>query len=203
MRMDMAVQDWKKELLSEIVIMRGRELPLITATGLEKIFETCGERTARTAVRRLNDRDTIPNNIVGVMQREISLIEAEKRERDEWKTHSDDAGTSDDCHAMMEFLTEILLWHSLGLVEKNPMGISIPMSIDEYAAAGRPITWSPIVDHWLGGFERAYNEDKVMPGALLDFLMRYNLTLKNARKERKVSPICESRQEFPDKMAFS
>lgn len=205
MKTDMTIQDWKKSILADIVIMRGRELPLITANGLERIFDSCGEQTARAAVRRLRDRDTLPSNIVGVIEREIAVIEAEKREQDEWKIHTDDSGTSEECTALMEFLTELISWHDLGMVKRNPSGTAIPMSIDEYVAANRPATWSPIVDHWLKGFVKAYNEDKEMPGALLNFLMMYNINLKKVKQERmaQVSPACEAPQEFPGKMVFS
>jgi hypothetical protein len=177
--------DWKTNLIAQIVVLRGRELPTIQDEGLRSIFDSSGKSVALQAVKRLSDMPTLPSNIIGAIKREISGIEGEIRERQEWRLKSRDAATSTkECQELMAFLQELSIWHQIGLVERNDNGISIPMSIDEYIYAGRPKTWSPIIDHWLQGFEAAYRLEQEKPGALIDFYKGYTKNLIEERRKR-------------------
>jgi hypothetical protein len=180
---DMATRDWKTELCAKIALMRERELPELVDRGIRDLFAKIGERKSREIIRRLQEQPKIPQNISGMIEKEIATIEAEA-EKNSWKKTVEGAGSSEEFRAMMEFLSELTEWHRQGLVATDPLGSTTPMSIDEWAAFGRPKTWSPIVDHWLAGFEKAYKTDVSMPGYLLHYLLRYNQILRTKRLTR-------------------
>lgn len=98
-----------------------------------------------------------------------------------WKKIDDFLGNKNEIGQIGIFNSELEYWHKNGLVERNENGSTVPMDIDTFIRAGRPQTWSPILDHWLIGFEAAYKADMQQEGKLLDYLIRYNIQLKQKR----------------------
>lgn len=177
--------EWTETLISDIISMRGRELPAITADAIIAFFLKIGEKDSRRIVSRISGFENIPSNILGIIKKEHGNIMAEEREKTSWKErHDEGMGTNSECSALMLFNQELFLWHQLELVERNTEGFSGSVDIDTYIKMERPKTWSPILDHWLYGFETAYFLDMREPGALLNYLLQYNATLKKQREER-------------------
>ena len=127
----------------------------------------------------------LPSNIIGEIKKIGGEIDGEAREATEWKTrHLEGIGNNRECEQISIFNNELILWHKTGLMNKNEIGSKVPMGIDEWIKANRPQTWSPILDHWLNGFEAAYKLDLQSEGALLDYLIRYNTALIQKRKSK-------------------
>lgn len=179
--------NWTESLLSDIVAMRGKEMPSITAEAISSFFAKIGESNSRIIVHRLEGIDNIPSNIMGWIKKEYALMNAADREREEWKIrHNDGLGNNHELIALTDFLTEVTEWHKLGIAESKPIRaiFDIDFYIDACKRGEKPVTWSPIVDHWLVGFSVAYVRDLSEPGFLLDYLLRYNEMLKKQKTER-------------------
>jgi hypothetical protein len=180
--MSLPFTDWLTELLTEIAIMREKELPQIVDAGIRRIFERIGEKKARIVLRRLRDQPKLPTNIIGALEREIAAFEGDERERSWWKSKGENLCADNPVLSeVMKFLTELTLWHRQGLIDRTPDGCVVPMSIDDWRTCGRPKTWSPILDHWMHGYEAAYKTDLSNPGYLLHYLIMYNQALTAKR----------------------
>jgi hypothetical protein len=177
--------DWINNAIDKINLMHGRDYSQSVNEGLEKILEGFGHEKTKAIVQRLKSYDNLPSNIVGLCERIFAEINGDDRERESWEVRKrDNLGTNEECIALMAFNGELFLWHELGLAERNTEFTHAILDIEQWAQAGRPKTWSKILDHWLIGFEKAYILDKAQAGALLDYLMRYNDMLVKTRKER-------------------
>lgn len=198
----MLFHDFITNALSRIVIARGRELPELHANKLAEIFSVIGMVKTKIVADRIEGLSSIPQNIIGEVNKIIADIRAEEQEREAWKAaRRDNLGTDPEHEQIGIFNTELMTWHRSGLVQKNPEGITVPMSVEEYIKAGRPKTWSPIIDHWMQGYEVAYKLDLQTEGALLDYLMRYNRTLQDRRKQLLQERQEETRKKFLEKSA--
>ena len=176
------------DLLSQIAAAKGRDLPALVCSKLNELFDTMGYNTARSIVRQLTLMDSIPNNIIGYIERYWIDIKNEQDKRLEqkegWEAKENCIDT-DEAHWLAEVLNEVNVWHEIGLSKKNQFGCTTPMSIEEYIKNGMPQSWSPIIDHFLQGAAKPYKiEIGGDKGALAKYFKQYYETLFESRKNR-------------------
>lgn len=175
--------------------MRGKDFVDMQAKGIAKKFDEIGKNDTWVIIRRLQAWPKIPDNISGAIDKEYGALKAERREAGQWRMKKEGLGTSLECSEIGRFNDELTLWHRMGLADTNKNGSTVPMAIEEWIRAGRPATWSPVLDHWLQGFEVAYKQDLQVEGSLLAFLARYNNMLVEQRKERLAKRAEKAREE--------
>ena len=178
---------WQDELIKKINTYRGREITALQASACHEIFEVMDEYDSRRVVRMLSAVEIFPNNIVGWLEQHQREIQEQKQPK-EYKKGFVDSGSPAEVSEYAKFLNELLLWHTLGLVKSNPDANPDIRDLDSYLAAGRPPTWSPILDDHMRKYEAALAENARQPGYLLSFLQTYNLTLKTEREKRTAKP---------------
>lgn len=119
--------------------------------------------------------ENVPKNIVAVVLNAIDRI----KENDSAKVFNANTWKAQElCTSTAEFetffaiLRLIMNIHDDDLIERNP--VPAPCTdLDMWIDMGRPKTWSPIVDHFLSGYEKVYKNDT----ACLEFMKRYHASL--------------------------
>lgn len=74
---------------------------------------------------------------------------------------------------------EILTWHRLGLVDAQRQEFDGTMDAEEWVRAGKPKTWSPMVDHYFEGLSHMRGSAQRK-----EFMAGYLATLRKTRAER-------------------
>lgn len=84
--------------------------------------------------------------------------------------------------AAAAFLNEVLLWHSLGLVEKQESKVSTAdFDMDKWRTGGKPRLWSPILDHAYAGLAEVWHSTHTVKA---EFYTRYTEQLRRSRASR-------------------
>jgi hypothetical protein len=83
------------------------------------------------------------------------------------------------------FLQEVILWHALGLVQKQETAMDAPtFDMDKWRHAGKPALWSPILTHAYGALAEIWHqahEDKTK------FYRDYTAHLRGSRARREAT----------------
>lgn len=186
------MDDWDK-LFSELAAARGRDLPLPLTRQLATIFDEAGERNAKTIVNQLVSMDSLPTNLYGaVRSRWIEMkrnSEYETLRKDKWQSESSENTNAAEWTLYWQIIEEIMLWHQCGLAETNKNAAPISYDIDEWLNAGKPKTWSPILDHFLDGYALGYKADLKTPGSLTKYLEQYLQLIKETRVKRQAEKV--------------
>lgn len=171
-------------LLREISYCKATGIASGTANAIKELLKEMGWDNAFKAVKQLTSRDSLPSNIYGALQgiyREIkTAAESEHLWKNSWKSDPD-CTTPQEWAAFWGFMTELMLWHRLKLVQSNPNGVTTPADIITYKRAGMPKTWSPILDHFLEGFYSAWKGD-----FLEKYMIEYRDRLSGLRKQKMI-----------------
>jgi hypothetical protein len=171
-----------ESLITRLTSARGKALAMPTVEGLIKLFEEMGEKNAETIVATIEEFPNVPSNLFGFVKKmwreQKARIESENLWRDKWVSKNEDTTTPGEWNAYFEILTEVTLWHHMGLVKQNPDGITVSCNILEWKRLGCPKTWSPILDHFFEGFLKIHSQ----PGMACESFMRtYLMLLQNKR----------------------
>jgi hypothetical protein len=187
-------QQFAQDALTKIELMRGRALPDIVAPELVKMFDGAGRYKTAAVLNRLRSYESIPQNIIGCCEK--ILWELNNQQETEGYKYKDrnDFGDKKTLESLAIFLVELEFWHKNGLAEYNHKGLTTGIDINQWIEAGRPKTWSPILDHWLNGFVKAHEEEKINPGAILAFEMEYNTMLIAERIKRMAEKEAKNEQ---------
>jgi hypothetical protein len=152
--------------------------------GLQKIDWT----KACQIVREFERLERFPPNVYGVISNRIEdQFRADRQghyKTAQWNASDADCATPEEWKLFFEITSEILLWHRIGLAKRNPNGITIPMSSDEWVQAGCPPTWSNLLDHFLTGLIMSHNRE---PEKREAFLSQYLEILKSERDKRIIN----------------
>ena len=178
-------KEYVNSAVKKIELMKGRDLPEIVVQALVDFFNGVGEIKTKAIIYRLKTYDKIPDNIIGCIDRLNNEIHNTYQEQEYKPKNREDLGDPSSAGLMGEFMTEVFLWHELRLVERNtdnPCGV---LDIEQWVAAGRPKSWSPIIDNWLEGFEAAYYMEKTKAGSVKIYMESYIRKLKKERTERQ------------------
>lgn len=171
-----------EKLINELAAAKGRDFPVMIVEALTELFTDMGPKQAKRIVNEITLSDSAPSNIVGAVKRrwieEKRLRDEKLEQREKWNAESKEACSKEEWKHFFHFLHLLSEAHRMRLVKTNEFGVTTPLSIDDYVSVGRPETWSPILDHFLIGYETAYKLDLSKPGAVKEFLERYNLQLK-------------------------
>lgn len=99
--------------------------------------------------------------------------------------HGPNAGcaTSEQQELFIRIVGLVMKKHAQGTVPRTADGITDPLSIDEWIRAGRPTTWSPLIDMLLAGYETAYRDDNT----LTRYLRSFWALLKNGELEKNTN----------------
>lgn len=174
------------EAIERLGATRGKEIPQVTIKGIYRLFDEMEAKDIEYIVRLVEKYENVPSNLYGLVDRLWSERKYWKEQKlnatDDWKADPDNASGA-EFSAFMAVMTEILVWHEEKLVERNPEGVTVAMSIVDWKKAGCPKTWSPILDDFLIGYLNTYTASTGSK-VLFDFMIKYTKTLHNARLKR-------------------
>lgn len=180
-------------LIRNIECARGRELPKNVASSICAELSKVPEGKARQIVKTYARMPNPPANVYGYISEsvEAALYESSKRKENEqrWSAASSEMMSGDLFAECIRCIMEIMEWHKAGLCKKNPEGTTVPMTVEEYKAAGCPKSWSPLIDDMMTGSIPAYYQDMQRPGSLHAFFKKYADMLINARSNAQRKPI--------------
>lgn len=172
--------------LDRIAAARGKDIPQVTIKGIYRLFDQMQDRDIEHITRLIEKYENVPSNLYGLVDRLWSerkyWLDQQTMNADDWKADPDNASGA-EFSAFMAVMTEILAWHEEKLVERNPEGVTVAMSIVDWKKAGCPKTWSPILDNFLIGYLNTYTASTGSK-VLFDFMIKYTKTLHNARLKR-------------------
>jgi hypothetical protein len=165
------------KLLSDLAAAKGRDLPQVISVAIEDMFSEMGYSLAKRIVDDITTTDHCPSNIVGAIRRRWIDEKARRAEelsrKQKWEAESKEACSTEEWQTFWEICHMILTLHQQKRVAYNHDGVTTGLSIDEWVDVGRPLSWSPALDHFLQGYERAYKLDMQKPGAVVDYLKKY------------------------------
>jgi hypothetical protein len=183
----LGTKEYVNAAVNKIELMKGRDLPEETGRYLIEFFDKIGQYKTSAIVSQLKGYDTIPQNIIGCVEKMAAEINYNS-EIDKYKMKDrDDLGDPLSAGLFAEFMQEIFVWHKSGLVETNKDNPCDIMDIEQWATVNRPKTWSPIIDDWMKGYEAAYYLERQQKGAIANFLKSYNEKLKIEREKRGIN----------------
>lgn len=184
-------------LLESVEVVVGRDLQERQKAAIAKVLSRVSWKWAVSIVREFSRLQNPPRNVYGWMCDKVDEIKDEERKRIEGQTQWEadkDCLNGKEMEVLFGILDEIMTWHELDLVSKTPGGCTDPMDVEGWIKAGRPKTWSQIVDHFLAGSEPAYKQDKQMPGTLYAFWVAYLKSLRDERTRRS-QQVVEARRK--------
>ena len=176
------------ELIKEIQVIAGKKF---TPDQFDRLVEGVGKidwNRALQIVREFERLERFPANVYGVISNRIEDQFRTDRQGHyktaQWNAVDADCATPEEWKLFFEITSEILLWHRIGLAKRNPNGITIPMSSDEWVQAGCPPTWSNLLDHFLTGLITSHNRE---PEKREAFLSQYLEILKSEWDKRIIN----------------
>lgn len=192
-------------LIGELVAASGRDrLSQAAADRIGSALKNTGWNNAVIVVQKICRMRSIPPNLYGIVTEYIGELETQQHQeslkKDQWRTTLADCMSSDEFSALMAITNEIILWHSMGFVERNPNGSTDPMSIDEWIGRGMPKMWSPMVDHFLQCSITPYQQSLSGGSAFTDFMQRYLVNLQRNRVSRERVDLENKKQEALSKI---
>jgi len=147
------------ELLEEIATVRGRDITERQCSALSDVLSRIPWNKAVSIVRELCRMPVVPANFYGYIVVRVEEIEREaKKELEKKDTWMEQHGcmSSSEWKFFSSIMEETYTWHNMGLVKLNPLPHCEPMTVEGWVKAGRPKTWSPIIDSLMQGSEPAY-----------------------------------------------
>lgn len=174
------------EAIERLGATRGKEIPQVTIKGIYRLFDEMEAKDIEYIVRLVEKYENVPSNLYGLVDRLWSERKYWKEQKlnntDDWKADPDNASGA-EFSAFMAVMTEILTWHEEKLVERNPDGVIVSMSIVDWKKSGCPKTWSPILDHFLTGYLKMYTATSDS-NLLLNFMINHTKILREQRLKR-------------------
>lgn len=161
--------------------MRGRELIEMVKNYLIGFFEKIGEPKTRTIINKLKQYETIPQNIVGCIEKLNGEIRNTFEAQQYKPKNRDDLGDPETAGLFGEMMAIIFSLHKGGVAQynhDNPCGI---MDLDEWIIMGRPESWSPLIDTWLLGYEAACISETSQHGAVKKYMRCFVDNLKTGK----------------------
>jgi hypothetical protein len=186
-----------KGLVYELQVISGKKITDDQFSRLYEGFEKIDWTKACQIVRDFERMERFPSNVYGVIANRIE--DQYRTERQEhykaelFRAVDADCASSVEWSLFFEITNEIILWHRIGLAERNPNGITIPMSSDEWDQAGRPATWSNILDHFMSELSKVNNFESDRRDS---FLKQYLGILQSEREKRTANKKPEQEEAF-------
>lgn len=185
------------ELTKELQVISGKKF---SSDQYDRIVEGFGKidwSKACQIVRDFERLERFPSNVYGIISNHIEdqfrTDRQEQYKTEYFKAVDSDCASSIEWRLFFAITAEIMLWHRVGLAERNPNGISIPMTSDEWARAGCPATWSKLIDHFFSGLVRVNNFE---PERRESFLKQYLEMMQSEREKRTVNKKPEPEEVF-------
>jgi hypothetical protein len=148
-----------RPLIEELAAAQGRDIQERTAVKIVDALATVDWKETNAIVRSISRAPNPPRNIYGAVLDAVEEVGREKAQalehRQTWAVKDSERLTPGEWQWNQLVLEEIMVWHDMKLATRN-VEYCEPMDIDEWIKAGRPKTWSTILDHYLTGSEPAY-----------------------------------------------
>lgn len=192
-------------LMLRLAAARGKDIPMPTVEGLDRLFREMGPEHAEKVVAMIEEFENVPSNLVGIVKKiwreRKARIASETLQKAEWNVESDEYTTPEEWKLFFAIQEEILLWHSLGLEKYNHEGLTVACDVLEWKRLGCPKTWSPLLDSFLVGFLKVHTgSGKICENYLRTFLKMLqdnrvtktherNLSSRSAKDQMKYSHV--------------
>lgn len=175
-------------LINDLALARNRDFTDKQVTAIKETLSSIAWVEAVKIVKDLTRLPSLPQNIYGAILSRVEEFEYSKKKKLEFNekwTADKDCMTANEFMWLFKIITEAQIWYHEGLVEKNPNGCTESMTVEQWIARGRPLTWSPVIDHLLKGSEVAYKATiGGNPKALEIFWAEFYSTLVTTRAKR-------------------
>lgn len=162
-------------LLNRLESAQGKALTDVQKRRICELLVPLSATRASLIVSDIERMENVPKNIVAVVLNAVDRL----KENDSSKAFNTTTWQAKElCTSTAEFetffsiLRLIMNIHEEKLIERN-LDPAPCTTLDMWIEMGRPKSWSPIVDHFLSGFEKVYKSDT----ACLEFMKRYQQSL--------------------------